>query len=135
MTSTEQPQLDLGDVVRHRRNTDPSTSHIAAAESSRRRPEGMAQLLALVERHPGKTATEYAERIYLAAMSFDSRSNNAHRQFAAAIKAFRAANKRMSDLAATKRDCDGTDVEPRVRAGGKRVCQVTGREATVWYPV
>lgn len=87
------------------RNTDPDTSHEAAAEitASGVRGEQQAQTIAAVRAFPGCTMQELAEK-------------TGHDRYMLA--------RRISEC----------ETAGAVRRGAKRTCEVTGRKAEEWWP-
>lgn len=87
------------------RNTDPSTSHEAAAYMKRgkRLPEQRDCVARIVEMHPGHTASELSQFCYLDRYQIQ---------------------RRLSELTGS-----------RVRKGDARRCSMTGRSAVTWYAV
>lgn len=106
----EQRSLDL--VTRRRaRQTDPSTSHEAAANNAPRLNAQAARVLSLIERYPGHTACELAQR--------------ETRDPAAYVRARYMISRRASELRAMH----------LVRSGTPRRCTVAGSNQMIWYTI
>ena len=102
------------------RRGDPDTSHLAAAQltESGKRASRQAAVLSWVLGRPGHTAAEYAALVKR--HGGDLPPETFH--------------KRLPELAADH-DKHGKQLNPKVRRGGKRVCNVTGNVAITWWPI
>lgn len=106
---------DLFADVPRARNSDPRTSHTAAARIKATGALGRQQSLVLeyVRRWPGHTSAELARRMAIA-RDDDARMWVAYRHMVA---------RRTSELHPT-----------RIRRGASRVCDVCGSDCLTWYP-
>ena len=116
---SEQLVMLLSDTPIARR-TDPVTSHLAACEVTRSGKRGAQQRLVhnYVVKFPGHTSQELAEIC---------------QQHGGALDRYDFA-RRLPELA-SERDIHGNHCKAFITRGmSKRLCRITGKLATVWYP-
>lgn len=106
-------QLDILADVPRARSTDPATSHQAAARVKASGALGRHQraVLEAVQRFPGHTSAELAERLV------------GNPDLAAVTDLYHEVARRLPELAGV-----------HVRKGGARPCAVRGSSCTTWWP-